>query len=176
MLKVAPATTHILGKAASLEMWGGATFDVALRFLHEDPWRRLEELRELVPNIPFQVCNPATQGALSLAENPLEPLQASIEDFEMLLTGMIRQSPTALLTIIHVDLAALLMHIWCRLYSGVSMLWATPGRCLFHVSIRQCYQSCPFLHPRLLQCSVVQLEEYTSLNVLNILLAIKFQT
>ena len=55
MLKIAPATTHILGKAASLEMWGGATFDVALRFLHEDPWRRLEELRELVPNIPFQV-------------------------------------------------------------------------------------------------------------------------
>ena len=36
-------------------MWGGATFDVALRFLHEDPWRRLEELRELVPNVPFQV-------------------------------------------------------------------------------------------------------------------------
>ena len=54
MLKIAPATSHILGKAASLEMWGGATFDVALRFLHEDPWRRLEELRELVPNVPFQ--------------------------------------------------------------------------------------------------------------------------
>ena len=55
ILKAAPATAHILGKAASLEMWGGATFDVALRFLHEDPWRRLEKLRELVPNIPFQV-------------------------------------------------------------------------------------------------------------------------
>ena len=36
--------------------WGGATFDVALRFLHEDPWRRLDLLREKVPNIPFQVC------------------------------------------------------------------------------------------------------------------------
>jgi pyruvate/oxaloacetate carboxyltransferase len=35
-------------------MWGGATFDVALRFLHEDPWRRLELLRARVPNIPFQ--------------------------------------------------------------------------------------------------------------------------
>jgi hypothetical protein len=39
----------------SLEMWGGATFDVALRFLHECPWDRLAELRELVPNIPFQM-------------------------------------------------------------------------------------------------------------------------
>lgn len=55
MLKAAPASAHILAKAASLEMWGGATFDVALRFLHEDPWRRLEQLRELVPNVPFQV-------------------------------------------------------------------------------------------------------------------------
>ena len=54
MLKAAPATAHILGKAASLEMWGGATFDTSLRFLHEDPWRRLAALRELVPNIPFQ--------------------------------------------------------------------------------------------------------------------------
>lgn len=54
ILKAAPATARMLSKAASLEMWGGATFDVALRFLHEDPWRRLEQLRELVPNIPFQ--------------------------------------------------------------------------------------------------------------------------
>ena len=40
--------------------WGGATFDVALRFLHEDPWRRLDLLREKVPNIPFQVCLSST--------------------------------------------------------------------------------------------------------------------
>jgi len=33
----------------------GATFDVAMRFLHEDPWERLEELRKLIPNIPFQM-------------------------------------------------------------------------------------------------------------------------
>jgi pyruvate carboxylase len=39
----------------SLEMWGGATFDVAMRFLREDPWRRLARLRELVPNICFQM-------------------------------------------------------------------------------------------------------------------------
>ena len=46
---------QILANAGSLEMWGGATFDVSLRFLHECPWRRLEKLRELIPNIPFQV-------------------------------------------------------------------------------------------------------------------------
>ena len=39
----------------SLECWGGATFDVALRFLKECPWERLERLREAVPNIPFQM-------------------------------------------------------------------------------------------------------------------------
>jgi pyruvate carboxylase len=39
----------------SLEMWGGATFDTALRFLHEDPWQRLRELRERIPNICFQM-------------------------------------------------------------------------------------------------------------------------
>ena len=55
MVKAAPATAKILAPCASLEMWGGATFDVALRFLHEDPWRRLDLLRERVPNIPFQV-------------------------------------------------------------------------------------------------------------------------
>jgi pyruvate carboxylase len=36
-------------------MWGGATFDVAMRFLHECPWERLERLREAIPNIPFQM-------------------------------------------------------------------------------------------------------------------------
>jgi pyruvate carboxylase len=39
----------------SLEMWGGATFDVSMRFLLEDPWKRLSRLRELVPNICFQM-------------------------------------------------------------------------------------------------------------------------
>ncbi|PRW20525.1 pyruvate carboxylase isoform A [Chlorella sorokiniana] len=55
MLKAAPATAHILANAGSLEVWGGATFDVALRFLHECPWRRLELLRERIPNVPFQM-------------------------------------------------------------------------------------------------------------------------
>jgi pyruvate carboxylase len=39
----------------SLEMWGGATFDTAMRFLNEDPWQRLRQLRAAVPNICFQM-------------------------------------------------------------------------------------------------------------------------
>ena len=39
----------------SLEVWGGATFDVALRFLHEDPWERIAQLRELIPNVCLQM-------------------------------------------------------------------------------------------------------------------------
>jgi len=39
--------------AFALEMWGGATFDVCMRFLMEDPWVRLRKLRAAVPNIPF---------------------------------------------------------------------------------------------------------------------------
>ena len=38
-----------------LEMWGGATFDVSMRFLDEDPWKRLEVLREAIPNVLFQM-------------------------------------------------------------------------------------------------------------------------
>ena len=53
--KIAQATAHILQDAFSLEMWGGATFDVAYRFLHESPWERLDKLRKLIPNIPFQM-------------------------------------------------------------------------------------------------------------------------
>jgi len=52
---IAPATARALSGAFALEMWGGATFDVAMRFLRECPWKRLEKLRELVPNIPFQM-------------------------------------------------------------------------------------------------------------------------
>lgn len=58
MLKAAPAMGSVLANAGSLEMWGGATFDVSLRFLHECPWKRLEKLRELIPHVPFQVRAP----------------------------------------------------------------------------------------------------------------------
>lgn len=55
MVNVATAASHALSNAFSIEMWGGATFDVALRFLHECPWSRLAQLRDLIPNIPFQM-------------------------------------------------------------------------------------------------------------------------
>jgi pyruvate carboxylase len=55
LVEIAPQTARAMPGLFSLEMWGGATFDVALRFLHECPWERLARLRELVPNIPFQM-------------------------------------------------------------------------------------------------------------------------
>ncbi|PHJ20965.1 pyruvate carboxylase, partial [Cystoisospora suis] len=55
MIKVAPSYAHLLPQLFSMETWGGATFDVAYRFLRESPWRRLELLREAIPNIPFQM-------------------------------------------------------------------------------------------------------------------------
>ena len=55
MLKVAQAVAKNHPEIFSLEMWGGATFDVALRFLHEDPWHRLKEMRKAIPNILFQM-------------------------------------------------------------------------------------------------------------------------
>jgi pyruvate carboxylase len=55
MLQIAPAYAERHAGLFSLEMWGGATFDTAMRFLKEDPWQRLAELRERVPNILFQM-------------------------------------------------------------------------------------------------------------------------
>ncbi|MGD0813062.1 MAG: pyruvate carboxylase [Verrucomicrobiota bacterium] len=55
MLAVAPAMARRASELFSLEMWGGATFDTAMRFLHEDPWDRLRLLRAKIPNICFQM-------------------------------------------------------------------------------------------------------------------------
>src|SRR6267378_3190918 len=55
LLATANAIAQRLPNLFSLEMWGGATFDTALRFLHEDPWLRLRELRRRIPNICFQM-------------------------------------------------------------------------------------------------------------------------
>ncbi|HBR08318.1 MAG TPA: pyruvate carboxylase [Clostridiales bacterium] len=55
MLKAAEGTADYLADCFSLEMWGGATFDTAYRFLYESPWERLEALREKIPNIPLQM-------------------------------------------------------------------------------------------------------------------------
>ncbi|ONK23922.1 pyruvate carboxylase [Bacillus sp. VT-16-64] len=55
MLQVAEPTAQLLPGLFSLEMWGGATFDVAYRFLKEDPWERLQILRKKIPNLLFQM-------------------------------------------------------------------------------------------------------------------------
>jgi pyruvate carboxylase len=52
---VAPAYAAALPQLLSLECWGGATFDVAMRFLAEDPWERLADIREKVPNLLLQM-------------------------------------------------------------------------------------------------------------------------
>jgi pyruvate carboxylase len=55
MLGVADAYARLCPGIFSIEMWGGATFDTAMRFLKEDPWERLAQLREKIPNILFQM-------------------------------------------------------------------------------------------------------------------------
>ncbi|MBM3518045.1 MAG: pyruvate carboxylase [Alphaproteobacteria bacterium] len=55
LLEAGPAYAEQLAGLFSLECWGGATFDVAMRFLREDPWERLAGLRERVPNILLQM-------------------------------------------------------------------------------------------------------------------------
>ncbi|MCB1621272.1 MAG: pyruvate carboxylase [Thiothrix sp.] len=55
MMKVAEGLARNHPQLFSLEMWGGATFDVAMRFLHECPWDRLKQIREAVPNILLQM-------------------------------------------------------------------------------------------------------------------------
>ncbi|ODQ55334.1 pyruvate carboxylase [Saitoella complicata NRRL Y-17804] len=73
LVNVAPVTSHALSGAYALEMWGGATFDVAMRFLYEDPWDRLRKLRKLVPNIPFQMLLRGANGVAysSLPDNAI---------------------------------------------------------------------------------------------------------
>ncbi|WP_166133595.1 pyruvate carboxylase [Nocardioides ochotonae] len=55
LLTVAPHVARTTPELWSLEAWGGATYDVALRFLGEDPWERLSDLRQAVPNICLQM-------------------------------------------------------------------------------------------------------------------------
>ncbi len=55
LLRIADYVAKELPQLYSLEMWGGATFDVSMRFLLEDPWKRLQELRQRIPNICFQM-------------------------------------------------------------------------------------------------------------------------
>ena len=55
LMHVAPHVARLTPQLLSVEAWGGATYDVALRFLAEDPWDRLSQLREAMPNLPLQM-------------------------------------------------------------------------------------------------------------------------
>ena len=55
MIKIAPYYAQNLSQLFSLECWGGATFDVSMRFLNEDPWERLKKIRAAAPNILLQM-------------------------------------------------------------------------------------------------------------------------
>ncbi|EQL00334.1 pyruvate carboxylase [Ophiocordyceps sinensis CO18] len=74
LLNIAKETSHALSNLYSLECWGGATFDVAMRFLYEDPWDRLRKMRKLVPNIPFQMLLRGANGVAysSLPDNAID--------------------------------------------------------------------------------------------------------
>lgn len=72
--RIARATSHLAGGLFSLEMWGGATFDVAMRFLTEDPWERLDRMRTQVPNLLFQMLLRGSNavGYTNYADNVVE--------------------------------------------------------------------------------------------------------
>ncbi|WP_212523583.1 pyruvate carboxylase [Actibacterium sp. MT2.3-13A] len=62
MIKVAPSYAANLSQLFSVECWGGATFDVAYRFLQECPWQRLRDLRAAMPNLLTQMLLRASNG------------------------------------------------------------------------------------------------------------------
>ncbi|MCC5889312.1 MAG: pyruvate carboxylase [Alkalibacterium sp.] len=74
MLAIAEETETALPELFSLEMWGGATFDVSYRFLTEDPWERLRKLRKKMPNTLFQMLFRGSNGVgyENLPDNVLE--------------------------------------------------------------------------------------------------------
>ncbi|ANZ75230.1 BA75_01882T0 [Komagataella pastoris] len=82
LLNIAPATSYALHHAFALECWGGATFDVSMRFLHEDPWQRLRKLRKAVPNIPFSMLLRGANGVAysSLPDNAIDHFVKQAKD------------------------------------------------------------------------------------------------
>lgn len=82
LLNIAQTTSYALNGAFSLECWGGATFDVSMRFLYEDPWARLRKLRALVPNIPFQMLLRGANGVAysSLPDNAIDQFVQQAKD------------------------------------------------------------------------------------------------
>ena len=76
---------HTMPQLLSMECWGGATFDVALRFLHEDPWERLARIREAAPNICTQML---LRGRNTVGYSPYPDSVAGHFVAEAVATGM----------------------------------------------------------------------------------------
>ena len=85
LLAVAPVVARTAPQLLSLECWGGATYDVALRFLAEDPWERLAALSEAVPNICTQMLLRG-RNTVGYTPYPTEVTDAFVE--EAAATGM----------------------------------------------------------------------------------------
>jgi pyruvate carboxylase len=79
LLATAGAIAQRAPNLFSMEMWGGATFDTSLRFLHEDPWQRLRALRERIPNICFQMLLRGA-NAVGYASYPDNVIQAFVRE------------------------------------------------------------------------------------------------
>ncbi|HVU90202.1 MAG TPA: pyruvate carboxylase [Pirellulales bacterium] len=79
MLGIAQAYSRLVPQLFSIEMWGGATFDTAMRFLGECPWQRLADLREQIPNILFQMLFRAS-NALGYANYPDNVVRAFVKE------------------------------------------------------------------------------------------------
>jgi pyruvate carboxylase len=85
LLKVAPYVARMMPQLLSVECWGGATYDVALRFLKEDPWERLAALREAMPNICLQML---LRGRNTVGYTPYPELVTSAFVEEAAATGI----------------------------------------------------------------------------------------
>lgn len=79
LLQIADAYARLCPDVFSLEMWGGATFDVSMRFLKECPWQRLAQMRERIPNILFQMLLRAS-NAVGYTNYPDNVVQAFVRE------------------------------------------------------------------------------------------------
>lgn len=79
LVAAAPVVAHHLPQLFSVEAWGGATHDTAIRFLKEDPWVRLEQLREAMPNVCLQMLLRG-QNTVGYATYPSSVVTAYVEE------------------------------------------------------------------------------------------------
>ncbi len=79
LVEVGPYLARLMPRLLSVECWGGATYDVALRFLAEDPWERLAALREAIPNVCLQMLLRG-RNTVGYTPYPVEVTQAFVDE------------------------------------------------------------------------------------------------